>query len=71
MNYRRITIPLSEAEQAALRRAASQECRRPRDHARYVILRALGLGNEGQQSTKSNTGAVRQDANAGVVELAR
>jgi len=43
MSYKRITIPMSEAEQTALRMAASRECRRPDDHARWLVLSALGI----------------------------
>jgi hypothetical protein len=43
MSFKRITIPLSEKEQEVLRAAASRACRRPHDHARFIILKALGL----------------------------
>jgi len=43
MSYNRITVPLSEHEEQILRIAASKSCRRPQDHARYIILKSLGL----------------------------
>jgi hypothetical protein len=43
---------------------AQQECRRPNEQARYMLLRAL-LGNV-DKPANDNTGAVRQDTHAGV-----
>lgn len=69
MSFRRLTLVLSEHEMNALRRAAGDDLRRPQEQAKYILRTAL-LGN-GQPSTNSNTGAIRQDSDAGVVELAR
>ena len=55
MSYNRITVPLSESEEEALRRVASMSCRRPRDHARYIILKSLGLVTDDGPSPKKNT----------------
>lgn len=43
MNYTKLSIPLSEQEQRALKMAASKACRRPRDHVRFIVLSALGV----------------------------
>jgi uncharacterized protein YrzB (UPF0473 family) len=43
MSYKRITIPFSEAEQEKLAKMASQNQRRPKDQARYILLTALGM----------------------------
>lgn len=43
MSYNRITIALSKEEIEVLRQSASRECRRPREHARYILLSSLGL----------------------------
>lgn len=43
MSYNRVTIPISKEEEDILKIAASIACRRPRDHARYLLLRGLGL----------------------------
>lgn len=59
MSYNRITVPLSEDEESMLRRAASQSCRRPRDYARYVILKSLGLVTDDGPSLEMNN---RRDA---------
>jgi hypothetical protein len=60
MSYNRITVPLSEDEENVLRLAASQSCRRPRDYARYIILKSLGLVSDDGPSPKMNN---RRDAN--------
>lgn len=39
----RITLTLSAPETEVLARRAQMECRPMRDHARYLVLRALGL----------------------------
>jgi|694.fasta_scaffold58639_4 hypothetical protein len=54
MSYNRITVPLSEDEENVLRLAASQSCRRPRDYARYIILKSLGLVSDDGPSPKMN-----------------
>ncbi len=41
MDYSRMTLILSEDEMEELRKAARQELRRPRDHARHLIRTAL------------------------------
>jgi len=43
VSYNKIIVPISESEEEALRQAASWSCRRPKDHARYIILKSLGL----------------------------
>lgn len=59
MAYRNVQVPLSDKEQEALRLAASQACRRPRDQARYFVLQALGF------TEKTNEGnATRLDSNS-------
>lgn len=55
MSYNRITVPLSEHEEDMLRTAASRACRRPRDHARYIILKSLGLVNDDAPKPEINT----------------
>lgn len=52
MAYKTISIPLSDDELQALTRAASQECRKPRDHIRYVLLSGLGLTRQGATKNK-------------------
>ena len=64
MNYKLITIPLSDDEQRVLRIAANQECRRPRDHARYILLNALGIPTTNTRTPvleKHNSDGIRQD----------
>jgi hypothetical protein len=51
---KRITIPLSPDEVAALRKRAAQELRDPRDQARYMVRAALGL-NSVYLSTEKGT----------------
>ena len=41
MEYSRVTLVLADDEMEYLRRAARQELRRPRDHARHIIRTAL------------------------------
>jgi uncharacterized protein (DUF1778 family) len=68
MSFSRITIPLSEDEQKILRMAAHRECRRPHDHARFILLSALRQMST-DQPTNANTGAeVSQAKRAGVAE---
>lgn len=60
MSYNKIIVPLSVDEENLLRIAASQSCRRPKDHARYIILKSLGLvGDDGSSSVQTNN---RHDA---------
>lgn len=50
MNEIRLSITLPRDKYLALESAGAVECRRPRDHARYLLLQALGLANEDSQS---------------------
>lgn len=43
MERLRITVPLSSDEFSALRESASMQLRHPRDQARFLLRRALGL----------------------------
>lgn len=47
--FTRITVPLSKDEFTALRDAAGQEYRHPREHARWLLRQAL-LAATGMQS---------------------
>ncbi len=60
----KLYLTMSNDEWLRLSRTAEEECRHPRDHARYLLRRALGLTNE--QSTVSEMqndagGHIRQD----------
>jgi hypothetical protein len=63
MNYRLLSIPLSEDEQKALQVVASQQCRRPRDQARFLLLAGLGMTDKASNdlSTNSKSDAIHQD----------
>lgn len=66
MEYARMTLVLTDDEMEALRRAARQGLRRPRDHARHIIRTVL-LGE--QENTELNqTGLL--NANSDVNTLA-
>ncbi len=58
-----IRYPLNETEDRILRMEAEKACRRPEQHARYLLRRALGLTNEQPVSEMQNaaSGSVRQD----------
>lgn len=60
MSYNKIIVPLAEWEEDLLRKAASQACRRPKDHARYVILKSLGLvADDGHSPENSKIASVK------------
>ena len=61
--YRNINIRLEQGELDALVTVAQNELRHPRDQARYILLKSLGLTNEG----KHNGAEVRQDITGAVV----
>lgn len=50
----RITIPVSTEELEALRKLADRDMRHPRDQARYILRRGLGLLGERQRDSKQN-----------------
>jgi len=64
MNYTKLSIPLSEQEQRALKMAASKACRRPRDHVRFIVLSALGVVEPSAEITKPASLSVSQDGQA-------
>lgn len=51
--FTRITVPLSKDEFCRLRDIAMQEYRHPRDHARWLLRNALGMG---EQTTENKNG---------------
>lgn len=64
-----LIVHLSPEERRLLLRLAKTDVRPPHDQIRYLIV------NEAQRRgilpTNNNTGAIRQDSHAGVVEVAR
>lgn len=50
----RMTVPLSNAEKQALIRIAEAELRHPRDQARVMLRRALGLTNDEETGQGAN-----------------
>ena len=64
MQMTRISVPVTVAEREMLQLSAQKEMRHPRDQARYLLRRAMGL-SENQQveviSKKQNGAGVRQD----------
>lgn len=64
MNTKIIRYPLNEVEDRILRIEAEKACRRPEQHARWLLRQALGIASD-QPSTddqKSNAGRTRQDS---------
>lgn len=60
-NYARITITLSTAEYLSLVDSAKQEIRPPRDHARFLLRKALGIAsNEPLSSNNTPPGSIIQ-----------
>lgn len=59
--YRSINIRLDQRELDALVTVAQNELRHPRDQARYILLKSLGLTSEGKHNgavtTANQTGA--------------
>lgn len=53
MQMTRITVPLTQEEREILLRDAQNELRNPRDHARFLILSALGLLESGKNQSTS------------------
>lgn len=60
MQMTRITVPVTIEEREALRALAQRELRDPRDHARYLLRQALGLGGDNVQPN-ANRGAMDSD----------
>lgn len=56
----KIYVPLSEEEFVALRHASQLEYRHPREQARYLLRKAMGLG-ENVPTNESNRVEVHQD----------
>jgi hypothetical protein len=63
--YRSINIRLEQRELDALVTVAQNELRQPRDQARYILLKSLGLAEKPQ--TKHNGAEVRQDITGAAV----
>lgn len=63
MNYTKVSIPLSESEERALRIAASKSCRRPQDHARFIVLSALGVLDSAENRNPSTVSLPERTAN--------
>lgn len=50
MQTERIIIQISTEEREALLKLAERNCRHPRDQARYILRRALGLESSEESS---------------------
>jgi len=53
MEIKRVSIPLSIDEMNLLKRAAQNNCRRPQDHVRWLVLNSLNLLTESPAQTQS------------------
>lgn len=69
MTTKRLVIRLNDAEHQRLQLEARQNCRKPNQQARFLLLSGLGLVNSDPTSqTENNTGACEfADRSASVI----
>lgn len=67
--YRSINIRLEQRELDALVRVAQNELRQPRDQARYILLKSLGLAEKPPTAEKHNGAAQAVTGNCGAAVL--
>lgn len=65
--YRSINVRLEQRELDALVTVAQNELRHPRDQARYILLKSLGLADKPPNGEKYNGAGVRQDITGAVM----
>jgi hypothetical protein len=70
MQTRNLSLALTETEWSALCEDAGQELRNPKQHARYLIRRALGIAADEQNATRqvSNGGETKTQPKSSKVE---
>jgi len=56
MQIKNLSIPLNEMEMRQLQSLASQECRRPRDQAYYILRTALQSAQQQMPKPGTQTG---------------
>ena len=67
--YRSINVRLEQRELDALVTVAQNELRHPRDQARYILLKSLGLADKPPNGEKySGAGHVLADPGAAVLQ---
>ena len=67
--YRSINIRLEQRELDALVMVAQNELRQPRDQARYILLKSLGLAEKPPATEKHNGAAQAVTGNCGAAVL--
>lgn len=65
--YRSINVRLEQRELDALVTVAQNELRHPRDQARYILLKSLGLADKPPTGEKHSGAGVRQDKTGAAV----
>lgn len=66
---KQIKIVLTEQELKLLSQSASQQCRRPHDQARFLLLTGLGLMNGQQQPNEKSDDQASVGRSVALVEV--